>query len=95
MYCVFATITPKPEYFAAAKDAILSILAETRQEAGCVQFDIHTDDEAIQIFLYEQWRDEAALQHHYQQAYTQAVFDEYIEWLAKPVEIVKCNLVDH
>lgn len=97
---LFACITPKAEYAIAAKEALMGILAATRAESGCLQFELHDnfalhdnfeshDSEASQLFLYEEWVDEAALEQHYQQPYTQAVFESYQAWLAKPVEINK------
>lgn len=88
MYCVFATITPKSHYYGSARDAIISILENTRKESGCIQFDVHTNTQQTQLFLYERWHDEAALQLHYQQPYTKKVFAAYDEWLSIPVEIV-------
>jgi len=67
MHCVFATITPKEEYFESAKTAILSILEDTRNETGCIQFDVHTNTDETELFLYEQWVNESALQLHYLQ----------------------------
>ncbi len=87
MHCVFTTITPKEEYFESAKTAILSILEDTRNETGCIQFDVHTNTDETELFLYEQWVNESALQLHYLQDYTQKVFVAYETWLAKPVDI--------
>ncbi|MDO6710393.1 MULTISPECIES: putative quinol monooxygenase [Aliiglaciecola] len=87
MHCIFATITPKPQYFKYAKKAILGILGATRKEEGCLQFDVHTNQSETQLFLYEQWQDESALEQHYQQDYTKQVFTAYQDWLAEPVEI--------
>ena len=94
MYCIFATITPKSEYFDDAKEAIRSILDNTRQESGCIQFDIHTNESASELFLYEQWDDESALQNHYEQSYTKRVFKSYETWLAKPVDVKSFTLVE-
>lgn len=87
MHCIFATITPKPNYFEAAEKAILGILESTRKEKGCVQFDVHSNQNRTTLFLYEQWLDESALALHYQQQYTKEVFLAYDEWLARPVDI--------
>lgn len=103
---LFACITPKAEYAIEAKQALVGILAATRAESGCLQFELHDNfathdnlkangefeshgNETGQLFLYEEWVNEAALEQHYQQPYTQAVFESYQEWLAKPVEINK------
>lgn len=86
---VIAKITPKSEYYPAAREAILGIVSQTRSEAGCKTFNLHEDSDGGALFLYEEWSDEAALEEHYRQSYTRAVFEQYKEWLATPVEVTK------
>ena len=93
MFCIFATITPKKEYFEDAKAAILSILEATRNESGCFQFDIHANQESSVLYLYEQWADKAALDNHYKQSYTKRVFESYEQWLSTPVDVKSFNLL--
>ena len=89
--CLFATITPKPEHFAAARDAVVGILAATRAEPGCRIFRLHADEAAARLFLYEEWTDQAALEAHYAEPYTRAVFAAYEDWLAQPPEIMRMS----
>jgi quinol monooxygenase YgiN len=84
----FATITPKPEHLLDAIAAVKSIMAETRAEAGCIQFDLHENAEAGCLHLYEVWADQDAFDAHHAQPYTQAVYKRYEDWLAAPVELV-------
>jgi quinol monooxygenase YgiN len=92
---VFARIAPKPEYFDAARQAILSIVPPTRAEPGCRIFTLHGDGHGGgQLYLYEVWDDEAALASHHAQPYTQAVFASYIEWLAEPVALTMLHRID-
>ena len=87
---LFATITPKPEFFAEARAALMSILPDTRKEQGCLLFDLLDDEqEGGRIYLWEEWADDAALQAHYAEPYTLAVFEKYRNWLAEPVAIVR------
>ncbi len=86
---VFARISPKDENFEDAKKAILNILQETRAEPGCRQFELHENDEERSLFLYEEWENESALEAHYLKPYTAQVFEQYKQWLAAPVEVVK------
>ncbi|MGQ8365840.1 putative quinol monooxygenase [Glaciecola sp. 1036] len=88
---VFATITPKKQFFENAKQAILGILDQTRDEPGCIQFELHENSEEGKLFLYEQWQDENALTLHYQQPYTAHVFEQYEQWLQIPVDVVKMD----
>lgn len=86
---VFARISPKGEHFDDAKLAILNILERTREEPGCRQFELHENKSDGNLFLYEEWESESALEGHYQEPYTSAVFESYKEWLSAPVEVVK------
>ena len=87
---LFATITPKPESFADARAAVIEIIPYTLKEDGCVQFTLLEDKaDDGRLYLVEEWTDEAALQAHYAQPYTQAVFDRYRNWLAEPVATVR------
>ena len=86
---VFATITPKEEYFEEAKRAVLNILQKTREESGCKQFELHEDDSEKHLFLYEEWENELALEEHYKKQYTAEVFEKYRKWLTVPVDIIK------
>jgi len=84
---IFARITPKQEYFNAAKEAVLKIIPTTLLEPGCRIFSLHEADG--ELILYEMWENEEALNLHHEQEYTKAVFAQYEYWLAKPVHIEK------
>ncbi|WP_310620863.1 putative quinol monooxygenase [Flexibacterium corallicola] len=85
---IFAEITPKPEHFKDAQQAIISILDETRAEAGCRSFDLFTSPAGDTLYLFEEWDNQSALDQHHDQPYTRAVFKSYEEWLAKPPRIL-------
>ncbi|MEM6581956.1 MAG: antibiotic biosynthesis monooxygenase [Pseudomonadota bacterium] len=86
---VFARISPKEQHFREAKQAIIDILHQTREEPGCRQFELHENALEKSLFLYEEWEGEAALQEHYEKPYTAAVFEHYQDWLSSPVEVFK------
>ncbi len=86
---VIAKIVLKSKYCAFGKEAIIGILASTRAESGCIQFELHEDINNNTLFLYEEWVDHAALDAHYEQDYTKLVFANYSEWLAEPIEVSK------
>ncbi len=90
-----AIITPKAEHFADAKEALVSILSQTREEKDCHQFWLHEGigDQVGSLILYEEFTDQSALDLHYSQQYTLDVFEKYKNWLAKDVEIIKMNKV--
>lgn len=85
---VIAHIKPHPEHLDAARRAILEIIEPTRAEPGCITFRLNEDVEAGTLYLYEEWRDEAALTAHHEQSYTQGVFEAYQTWLAEDPQIL-------
>ncbi len=87
---LFATITPKPEYFDDALRAVQAVIPPTLAEPGCHRFELHRNLTAPGSFcLVELWEDPAALEFHHAQPYTKEVFDLYQTWLREPLVIVK------
>ena len=66
MYSIFVTINVKPEHVEAFKAASVGDAeGSTRDEPGCLRFDMHQDAEnSARFYLYEVYRDEAAFQAH-------------------------------
>ena len=91
---VFARITPKTEFFDDAKAAIIKIIASTRKEEGCHDFKFYEGRGDGNLYLYEEWESQAALDCHYAMPYTKAVFESYDAWLASPVEVTKLTQVN-
>ena len=91
-FCVFATITPHRDHLDDARNAIIDIVPQTLKEPGCQMFQLMEGDDGC-LRLYEEWRDETALQEHYEQSYTKAVFASYESWLSKPVEVVRLRRI--
>lgn len=81
----FAKITPKPEHYNDAQDAIMSIVEETRAEPGCLEFTVLADTDQGHLFLFEEWQNEDALKEHHGKPYTKAVMENYDNWLAEPL----------
>ena len=86
--CIVATITPRPEHLADAREAILGIVERTCAEPGCRTFRL-LEGEDDRLRLYEEWDDEAALEAHHAQDYTRAVFAAYEGWLATRPDVVR------
>ena len=90
---VFACITPKPEHFEEALSAVESIVGRTRAEAGCKQFLLYQALDRSCFYLFEEWTAQDALDSHYGQPYTKAIFEKYEDWLSHPPEIAKMKAV--
>lgn len=86
---VFAEITPKPAHVGQARDAIMSIIKDTRAEPGCLSFELFDNKADGTLFLLEEWRSQADLDAHYAMPYTANVFSQYDNWLAGPPVIRK------
>lgn len=85
---IFATIRPKARHYAAAKAALEHLVAPTLAEPGCHLFTVlENRDEPGLLHLFEIFTDQAAVDAHYAQDYTEAVFASYQDWLAAPVEV--------
>ncbi len=85
---IFAEIKPKPEHFHAVQQAIFGILKQTREEAGCLSFDLLEAPDKDALFLFEEWIDEASLNQHHEQPYTVNAANACKEWLAEPTRVV-------
>ena len=94
MLTVFAAIALKPEHFAEARAAVRDIVARTRAEPGCHQFQLHEDAKSHRLFLYEAWHGQAGYDAHHAQPYTKAVFRAYEQWLAEPVDLLVMRPVE-
>ena len=87
---VSADIKLKPEHFEQGKQAIESILKPTLAEAGCYLFSLmESRTDANTLHLFEVFESQAALDSHYAQDYTKAIFAEYDAWLEEPIVIRK------
>jgi len=91
-FSLFATITPKPAHYHDALTALQGIIQQTRAEAGCLRFELNTDQgHDTNLYLVEHWASPQALDDHYAQPYSVDVFNAYHGWLAKPPHIVKMD----
>lgn len=61
------------------------LLAPTREEAGCIRYDLHrgTDDPAVFIF-YETWKSKQDLEEHLEKPYLQALLGKIKDLFAEP-----------
>lgn len=85
---IFATITPKAEFFNDAKKALEELVPPTLEETGCHLFTVFLNrDNPGVLHLFEIFENEEAVQLHYEKDYTKEVFAKYENWLQAPVEI--------
>lgn len=62
---LIADVTAKPEHIDALRAALMKLIAPSRAEDGCLQYDLYEDREKPGHFVFiERWRDAAALAAH-------------------------------
>lgn len=62
---IIATIVAQPEHRETVFQALTAMLAPTRAEAGCRQYDLHADQsDPNRLVMIERWADDAALDAH-------------------------------
>ena len=88
MYTIIGTLTARPETREELASLLMALVAPTRAEAGCINYDFHVDaaDPCVFVF-YENWTDRAALDAHLAMPHLQPLFSQLDRLLACPVEI--------
>lgn len=91
---VIARVRAKPGCEREVKQECLSLVAFSREEKGCINYDLYqsSDDPALFIF-YENWETRGDVERHLTMQHC-SVFDERTEGLlAEPEEIIFCELL--
>jgi len=71
---VTATFQARPGKEVQLRAALIGLLAPTRKEVGCVNYDLHQSPEDSAKFLFhENWTNKAALDAHLQGAHVKAL----------------------
>lgn len=83
-----ARLKVKDEAVEQAKKAALAIVADSRAEEGCLNYDVHQAIDDPTIFVWhETWTDQAALDEHFAKPYFAEFFAEVEEFAAEPPQI--------
>ncbi|MFG0252571.1 MAG: putative quinol monooxygenase [Phycisphaerales bacterium JB038] len=62
---IVANITAKPDTIELVKAELLKLIDRTRAEAGCLQYDLHQDNEdPTQFLFFENWESRDLWQAH-------------------------------
>lgn len=70
---IVAIIEAQPEKIELVKSELLKLVEPTLNEAGCIQYDFHQDNQNPAIFLaYENWENRELWQNHMQSAHLAA-----------------------
>ena len=91
---VLATIKAKKGLEETVRNEVLALVAPTRAEAGCLNYDLHqsSDDKAL-FMLYENWVSKEDLDLHLAMPYLQAFLGKAPELVAEPVQITLWDML--
>ena len=85
---VVAQIKAKPGKEAQVRQELLSLVAPSRKDPGCLNYDLHQALDNPALFLFhENWTSEAQLEQHLQKPDLKAVLARVGELVAEPPRI--------
>ena len=91
---VIAHIRAKARHEARVREALLALIAPTRAEAGCINYDLHvSQNDPRQFVFYENWASESRLEAHENSAHLRAFRGLAEEILDGPVELTKWRML--
>ena len=92
---VVARIVAKPESVEIVREGLKSLLAPTRQEVGCILYELmqnHADP--TDFTFYEEWTNGAALDAHARSAHIESTFTDLDGHLASPPDVRRYSYID-
>ena len=91
---VIAYVTAKAGQQEQVRDALLDLVAQSRKERGCVNYDLHESQENTSEFaIYENWCKAADLDGHAKSIHLQEFIRSAGHLLERPAEIRKWRMV--
>lgn len=91
---VVATFKAKAGMEDTVREAILALIAPTRAEAGCINYDLHqtTDDPSL-FMLYENWVSQKDLDDHLAMPYLKDLLGKADDLFEEPVGIALWQMI--
>ncbi|MGO9120809.1 MAG: putative quinol monooxygenase [Desulfomonilaceae bacterium] len=87
MITLVAIAQAKPGKEEVLKETLLALVPQTRQEAGCVNYDLHRSLSKPGVFMFhENWADREALQKHSKMPYMLDLRTKMADLLAEPLQ---------
>jgi len=92
---VLAIIKAKPGMEARVEQALKDLIEPTRQESGCINYDLHVlMDKPGEFMFYENWQSKERLDDHLNRPHLQDFLAQAEEILAEPVSISLFRKID-
>ncbi|SHG22849.1 Quinol monooxygenase YgiN [Kaistia soli DSM 19436] len=91
---VIGTLKARPERREDLYNVLAAIVAPTRAEPGCINYDFHVDaaDPCVFIF-YENWRSDLDLEAHMKMPHLQPLLTQVDNLLAGPVDVRRLTMI--
>ncbi len=91
---VVATFKARAGMEEEVKSAIEAVVAPTRSEPGCLNYDLHrsTTDPAV-FMLYENWVSKQDLDDHLAMPYLKELIEKANELLSEPIDLALWQMV--
>ena len=91
---VIAILKAQPGKEAVVKQELLALIAPTRKEAGCINYDLHQDEENPARFIFhENWASKEQLDAHLARPHLQALMAKAGELLAEPPQLIMAGKI--
>ena len=91
---VVAILKAKPGQESVLRQELLALIPTTRQEPGCLNYDLHqaTDNPAVFLF-HENWASQKHLDDHLARPHVKAFFAKAGSLLAEPPHLTLCEKI--
>ena len=91
---VVATFEARPGKETELRNALVGLVSPTRQEPGCLNYDLHgLPDDPAKFLFHENWTDPTALEAHLQSPHVQALLPRVDELCATAPAIVRWDRI--
>ena len=92
---VVAAFQARPGKEGALREALVALLAPTRQEAGCITYNLHqSPQDPAKLMMFETWRDQAAIDAHMKSSHVQKLAPRVDELCVAFPEITVWERID-
>ena len=91
---IIAYITAKAGMQQQVREVLLDLVAQTRKEKGCVNYDLHqSQDNPREFVMYENWDSAADLDAHAKSEHLQAFGKAAGHLLERPTDVTRWNMI--
>ncbi len=91
---IFATFVAKPGHERHVEGILRGMVTPTRQEPGCIKYDLYRAESGLSFHLFEMYRDKAAIEDHRATEHYKAYRAKIADLLAEPIGVVIMDCMD-